>query len=165
MRVARCLYSSYANELSFPFLLQVDNYSHLFGFVFGYLLSFMVLPYVAVGKFDRRRKIVTILVCAFCFVGEFFFRNAAQWVETVWNRRGQFKDETLSPCALECRGANDPFIVILLHVRCHHVMWSIPPFNQLFSCHFQGCSRRFFCSSMSPPSMNARDALTSIASQ
>ena len=50
-------------------IFQVDNYSHLFGFIFGFLLSFMVLPYVSVGKFDSRRKIITIVVCFLCFVG------------------------------------------------------------------------------------------------
>jgi len=66
----------------------VDNYSHLFGFVFGYLLSFMVLPYVAVGKFDRRRKIVTIIVCAICFVGMFAALFLLFYVTPIYECKG-----------------------------------------------------------------------------
>ena len=38
----------------------VDNYAHLAGFVFGFLLSFGVWP---VSFFARRGKIVSVLVC------------------------------------------------------------------------------------------------------
>ena len=62
-------YSPIAQMFQIFVIFQVDNYSHLFGFIFGFLLSFMVLPYVSVGKFDSRRKIITIVVCFLCFVG------------------------------------------------------------------------------------------------
>lgn len=52
----------------------VDNYAHLFGFIFGFLLSYAILPFVTFGRnYDRRRKLVLIVVClssvVFLFVG------------------------------------------------------------------------------------------------
>ena len=41
----------------------IDNWSHLFGFLYGFLLSFVVMPYISFGHFDKRRKVITILVC------------------------------------------------------------------------------------------------------
>ncbi|XP_071444048.1 inactive rhomboid protein 1-like [Hetaerina americana] len=47
----------------------IDNYAHLFGFVFGFLLSYALLPFVSFGgggsglPFDRRRKVALIWVC------------------------------------------------------------------------------------------------------
>ncbi|XP_022903463.2 inactive rhomboid protein 1 isoform X1 [Onthophagus taurus] len=41
----------------------VDNYAHLFGFVFGFLLSYALLPFVSFGPYDRQKKIVLIWVC------------------------------------------------------------------------------------------------------
>lgn len=50
----------------------VDNYAHLFGFVFGFLLSFALLPFVSFGPYDRHKKVVLIWVCllsaAFLFI-------------------------------------------------------------------------------------------------
>ncbi|XP_041363411.1 inactive rhomboid protein 1-like isoform X2 [Gigantopelta aegis] len=48
-----------------------DNWAHLFGFIFGVLLAFALLPYVSFGKFDRRRKIIGIVVCLSASVGLF----------------------------------------------------------------------------------------------
>jgi hypothetical protein len=64
-----CLDNDYLNLSSL--ISQVDNYSHLFGFIFGFLLSFTVLPYVSFGEFDRKRKITTILICLLCTIGKF----------------------------------------------------------------------------------------------
>ena len=50
-------------------LPMVDNYAHLIGFLFGFLLSFALLPYVTFGKFDRTRKIVGIILCLLTAVG------------------------------------------------------------------------------------------------
>ncbi|KAK4874474.1 hypothetical protein RN001_013834 [Aquatica leii] len=40
----------------------VDNYAHLFGFVFGFLLSYALLPFITFGPYDRQKKIVLIWV-------------------------------------------------------------------------------------------------------
>jgi membrane associated rhomboid family serine protease len=41
----------------------VDNYAHLFGFIFGFLLSYAILPFVTFGRnYDRRRKLVLVTV-------------------------------------------------------------------------------------------------------
>ena len=44
-------------------LPYVDNFAHMIGFVFGFLLAFIFLPYVSFGEFDRRRKQIQIIVC------------------------------------------------------------------------------------------------------
>uniref|UniRef100_T1JI16 Peptidase S54 rhomboid domain-containing protein n=1 Tax=Strigamia maritima TaxID=126957 RepID=T1JI16_STRMM len=41
----------------------VDNYAHVVGFVFGFFLSYALLPFVSFGKYDRQCKIVLIGVC------------------------------------------------------------------------------------------------------
>lgn len=40
----------------------VDNFAHLGGLMFGTLLGFAFLPYITFGKWDRRRKIIQIVV-------------------------------------------------------------------------------------------------------
>jgi hypothetical protein len=45
------------------FMPWIDNWAHLFGFLFGLLLAFGILPYVSFGKFDKRRKIIGIVLC------------------------------------------------------------------------------------------------------
>ena len=61
----------------------IDNYAHLFGFIFGFLLSYALMPFVTLGggsssnsnsaDYDRRRKVVLIWICLvsvlFLFVG------------------------------------------------------------------------------------------------
>ncbi|KAK2564062.1 Inactive rhomboid protein 1 [Acropora cervicornis] len=44
-------------------LPYVDNFAHMIGFVFGFLLAFIFLPYVSFGEFDRKRKQIQIVVC------------------------------------------------------------------------------------------------------
>lgn len=39
----------------------IDNWAHLTGFIFGFLLAFAILPYITFGKFDKTRKCVMIL--------------------------------------------------------------------------------------------------------
>ncbi|CAK9304500.1 unnamed protein product [Gordionus sp. m RMFG-2023] len=46
------------------FLPWIDNYSHVFGFVFGFLMSFCLMPYLTFGHFDKRRKLVTLILSA-----------------------------------------------------------------------------------------------------
>ncbi|KAL0841145.1 hypothetical protein ABMA28_014893 [Loxostege sticticalis] len=41
----------------------IDNFAHVFGFVFGFLLSYALLPFITFGPYDRRRKIVLVWVC------------------------------------------------------------------------------------------------------
>ena len=51
----------------------VDNYAHLFGFIFGFLLSYALQPYVTFGVFDKKRKVILVWICfascLFLFVG------------------------------------------------------------------------------------------------
>ncbi|KAK7574159.1 hypothetical protein V9T40_011350 [Parthenolecanium corni] len=54
----------------FGLLPWVDNFAHLFGFGFGFLLSYALLPFVSFGPYDRHRKIFFIWVCllsSLCF--------------------------------------------------------------------------------------------------
>ncbi|CAH0563837.1 unnamed protein product [Brassicogethes aeneus] len=52
---------------AFLFLLGllpwVDNYAHLFGFIFGFLLSYALLPFISFGRYDRQKKVFLIWVC------------------------------------------------------------------------------------------------------
>lgn len=41
----------------------IDNFAHAFGFVFGFLLSYALLPFVTIGRYERRRKVVLVWVC------------------------------------------------------------------------------------------------------
>jgi len=38
----------------------IDNFAHIFGFIAGGLLSYTFLPFITVGSYDRRRKLVLI---------------------------------------------------------------------------------------------------------
>ncbi|XP_072168478.1 inactive rhomboid protein 1-like [Diadema setosum] len=42
----------------------IDNFAHLGGFVCGIFLSFIFLPYICFGEFDRNRKRIQMVVCA-----------------------------------------------------------------------------------------------------
>lgn len=41
----------------------IDNYAHIFGFLFGLLLSFAILPYITFGSEDQRRKLIIKITC------------------------------------------------------------------------------------------------------
>ncbi|XP_031837323.1 rhomboid-5 isoform X2 [Nomia melanderi] len=41
----------------------VDNYAHLFGFIFGFLAAYALMPFISFGHYDRRRKIWLIWIC------------------------------------------------------------------------------------------------------
>jgi len=51
----------------------IDNYAHLFGFIFGFLISYAIMPFVTFGIYDRRRKLILLWICLvssmFIFVG------------------------------------------------------------------------------------------------
>ena len=66
-------------------LPMIDNYAHLIGFIFGLLLSFGLLPYVSFGKFDRRRKLVGIVICLFTAMGLFALLVLLFYVIPVYN--------------------------------------------------------------------------------
>lgn len=46
----------------------VDNYAHIFGFAFGFLLSYALLPFVSFGTYDKATKVILIWVCLFIVV-------------------------------------------------------------------------------------------------
>ncbi|KAK2576218.1 hypothetical protein KPH14_005587 [Odynerus spinipes] len=49
----------------------IDNYAHLFGFIFGFLAAYAFMPFISFGHYDRRRKILLIWVCLVLIVGLF----------------------------------------------------------------------------------------------
>ncbi|XP_078034228.1 rhomboid-5 [Augochlora pura] len=46
----------------------VDNYAHLFGFIFGFLAAYALMPFISFGHYDRRRKIWLIWICMILIV-------------------------------------------------------------------------------------------------
>ena len=58
----------------FGLLPMVDNYAHIFGFIFGFLLSFAVLPFARFSdtmsaRTARTRRYIAIGVCGIAAVG------------------------------------------------------------------------------------------------
>ncbi|XP_041474539.1 inactive rhomboid protein 1-like isoform X1 [Lytechinus variegatus] len=49
----------------------IDNFAHLGGFICGIFLSFIFLPYICFGEFDRNRKRIQMVVCSVLLVGFF----------------------------------------------------------------------------------------------
>ncbi|KPJ08199.1 Inactive rhomboid protein 1 [Papilio machaon] len=47
----------------------IDNFAHVFGFVFGFLLSYALLPFITFGPYERRRKIILVWVCLISALG------------------------------------------------------------------------------------------------
>ena len=43
-------------------LPYVDNFAHIFGFIYGLLSAFAFLPYVTFGQWDLRRKRIQVIV-------------------------------------------------------------------------------------------------------
>lgn len=43
-------------------LPYIDNFAHIFGFVYGFLLALVLLPYLTFGDWDKRRKRIQILL-------------------------------------------------------------------------------------------------------
>ncbi|XP_063971913.1 inactive rhomboid protein 1 isoform X3 [Diachasmimorpha longicaudata] len=52
-----------AGLLILGILPWVDNYAHLFGFIFGFLAAYALMPFITFGHYDRRRKVILIWVC------------------------------------------------------------------------------------------------------
>ncbi|KAI0217013.1 Inactive rhomboid protein 1 [Lamellibrachia satsuma] len=66
----------------------VDNYAHLIGFVVGFLLSFALLPYLTFGTFDRRNKLIGIIVCLVITCGFFAMLVVLFYVSPIYNCPG-----------------------------------------------------------------------------
>lgn len=49
-------------------LPYIDNFAHIFGFLYGIFLAFIFLPYVTFGEWDRRRKQIQIVASIFFVV-------------------------------------------------------------------------------------------------
>ncbi|XP_028048606.1 inactive rhomboid protein 1 isoform X4 [Monomorium pharaonis] len=49
----------------------IDNYAHLFGFIFGFLAAYALMPFISFGHYDRKRKILLIWVCLILIVSLF----------------------------------------------------------------------------------------------
>ncbi|XP_013067121.1 inactive rhomboid protein 1-like isoform X1 [Biomphalaria glabrata] len=64
-----------STPLIFLFLLGLlpwfDNWAHIFGFFFGFLLAFSLMPYITFGTFDKHRKLVGIALCLGSAIGLF----------------------------------------------------------------------------------------------
>ncbi len=43
-------------------LPYIDNFAHIFGFIYGLLSAFAFLPYLTFGKWDLRRKRIQVIV-------------------------------------------------------------------------------------------------------
>ncbi|KAK9885142.1 hypothetical protein WA026_010653 [Henosepilachna vigintioctopunctata] len=63
----------------------VDNYAHLFGFVFGFLLSYALLPFISFGSYDRQKKIILIWICLLSAGVLFIFLLLLFYVTPVYN--------------------------------------------------------------------------------
>ncbi|XP_044758654.1 inactive rhomboid protein 1 [Coccinella septempunctata] len=63
----------------------VDNYAHLFGFVFGFLLSYALLPFISFGSYDRQKKIILIWVCLLSAGILFIFLVILFYITPVYN--------------------------------------------------------------------------------
>jgi hypothetical protein len=66
----------------------VDNYSHVVGFIFGFLLAYALLPFVAFGPYERRRKYFLIWLClglaAVMFAGQVVLFYGVSAFECQW---------------------------------------------------------------------------------
>lgn len=61
-------------------LPYIDNFSQIGGFIFGVLASFIFVPYIIIGKWDRAKKLCLVLtalpiILALFFVGFVIFYN------------------------------------------------------------------------------------------
>lgn len=63
----------------------IDNFAHLGGFICGILLSFIFLPYICFGDFDKRRKRIQIFVCSILLIGYFILAIVLFYITPVRN--------------------------------------------------------------------------------
>jgi len=66
-------------------LPMIDNYSHLIGFVFGFLLAFAFLPYITFNVHDRRGKLIGVVICLMCSAGLFIGLFALFYIAPLYN--------------------------------------------------------------------------------
>lgn len=66
----------------------IDNWAHVTGFLFGFLLAFALLPYVSFGQFDRRRKLIGILLSLGGSIGMFILLIVLFYVLPLYNCPG-----------------------------------------------------------------------------
>ena len=50
-------------------LPYIDNFAHIFGFIYGFFLSLIFLPYVVVDKWDERRKQIQTVLSIIVVIG------------------------------------------------------------------------------------------------
>lgn len=64
----------------------IDNWAHIFGFIFGLLISLGTFPYINFGGYDRRRRIVTVIGCwvSIILLFIFFFLKFYKWPKISW---------------------------------------------------------------------------------
>ena len=72
-----CLHSTVLGTLPY-----IDNFSQIGGFIFGVVASFIFVPYIIIGKWDRAKKLCLILtafpiILALFFVGFVIFYNVS----------------------------------------------------------------------------------------
>ncbi|XP_071814602.1 inactive rhomboid protein 1-like isoform X2 [Apostichopus japonicus] len=61
----------------------IDNFAHLGGFICGILLSFIFLPYICFGEFDKRRKRIQIFVCSILLVAYYILAIVLFYITPV----------------------------------------------------------------------------------
>ncbi|KAH3861972.1 inactive rhomboid protein 1-like [Dreissena polymorpha] len=66
----------------------IDNWAHLSGFLFGFLLAFSLLPYVSFGTHDRRRKLIGIILSLGGAIGLFVLLIILFYVLPLYNCPG-----------------------------------------------------------------------------
>jgi predicted membrane channel-forming protein YqfA (hemolysin III family) len=64
---------------------MVDNYAHLVGFFFGFLLAFALLPYITFNVFDKRGKLIGIIVCLVAASGFLIGLFALFYIAPLYN--------------------------------------------------------------------------------
>lgn len=42
---------------------MIDNYAHIFGFIYGFLLAYGLMPYVTFNVEDKKVKLIGVIVC------------------------------------------------------------------------------------------------------
>lgn len=65
-----------------------DNYAHIFGFVFGFLLSLALLPGIAFGESTRTCKVWTIIIALLTTIGLFAALVVLFYIHPVYDCEG-----------------------------------------------------------------------------
>ncbi|XP_055340135.1 inactive rhomboid protein 1-like isoform X2 [Paramacrobiotus metropolitanus] len=62
-----------------------DNYSHIFGFIFGFLLSLALLPYIAFSERERKIKVWIIVISVLVATGLFAVLIVLFYIHPIYN--------------------------------------------------------------------------------